>query len=107
MYTEYRMDGDINFDCPKCGQNLEAPRDMAGLFVECPTCAAIIRVPTPTERVSSVVADSGPSEKPTFVAPPPGPEDKSSTMRIDLPPEYRLPPPPPRRLIIRRQGGSR
>jgi len=36
----------INFDCPQCGQNLEAPNDMAGMELDCPSCSAQMRIPT-------------------------------------------------------------
>ncbi len=36
---------DFNFDCPDCGQNLEAPSDMAGMEVTCPSCLAQLWVP--------------------------------------------------------------
>lgn len=39
------MPDDIQFVCPSCGQKLEAPADMAGGKVECPTCATPLRVP--------------------------------------------------------------
>lgn len=38
---------DINFDCPLCGQNLEAPPDMAGETIECPACSQQIQIPAP------------------------------------------------------------
>ena len=38
---------DINFDCPHCGQNLDAPPDMAGESLECPACEEAITVPAP------------------------------------------------------------
>lgn len=94
---------DINFDCPKCGQNLDAPPDLAGLFVECPSCATVIKVPGASGQASAFHPETNAPSKPTFVAPPP-PEDKGSTMRIELPPEFRLPPPTPRRFTIKRPG---
>lgn len=36
---------EIRFLCPNCGQSLEAPMDMAGETVECPTCTKGIDVP--------------------------------------------------------------
>jgi predicted RNA-binding Zn-ribbon protein involved in translation (DUF1610 family) len=97
------MKCDVNFDCPKCGQNLDAPPDLAGLFVECPACGAVIRVPAasgqptrpPPEQAHAPAA-------PAFTAPPTREEDKESTMRIDLPEEFRLPPPKPRTFTIKR-----
>lgn len=38
---------DIGFACGSCGQNLEAPEEMAGTDVECPSCGATITVPEP------------------------------------------------------------
>ena len=38
---------DINFDCPHCDQNLDAPPDMAGETIECPACEESIEIPTP------------------------------------------------------------
>jgi hypothetical protein len=92
---------DINFDCPKCGQNLDAPSDLAGLFIECPACTTIIKVPaTPSAAAAAAAAAPRGNE---FAPPPPVPsEDKGSTMRIDLPAEVQLPPPPPRKIIIKR-----
>lgn len=95
---------DINFDCPKCGQNLDAPPDLAGLFVECPSCAAIVKVPLLSGQTASMHEASGASGKPTFVQPPPREEDKGTTMRIDLPSDLVLPPPKQRKIIIKRKG---
>jgi len=36
---------DINFDCPYCQQNLEAPVEMSGDSLPCPTCGKLIQVP--------------------------------------------------------------
>jgi len=38
---------DIPFNCPSCQQSLEAPSDMAGTSVACPTCNTTILVPRP------------------------------------------------------------
>ena len=37
---------DINFDCPRCGQNIPVDEEGAGTKVECPTCKGQITVPT-------------------------------------------------------------
>lgn len=29
---------DIKFKCPACSQSLEAPAEMAGQLIDCPTC---------------------------------------------------------------------
>jgi DNA-directed RNA polymerase subunit M/transcription elongation factor TFIIS len=36
---------DIEFDCPECGQVLEAPVEMAGESLACPSCDAPITIP--------------------------------------------------------------
>lgn len=95
---------DINFDCPKCGQNLDAPGDLAGLFVECPSCGAIIKVPQASGGESDVHEAGPASGQPTFVQPPDREDDKGSTMRIDLPPDFQMPPPKQRKIIIKRPG---
>ena len=40
--------GDITFHCQRCGQEIEAPGDMAGTDAECPMCGSPIHVPTPS-----------------------------------------------------------
>jgi len=37
----------IEFECPECGQVLEAPEDMAGEAIDCPSCEATITIPHP------------------------------------------------------------
>ena len=36
---------DIKFKCPSCGQDLEAPSDMAGTKIDCPACNTVLAVP--------------------------------------------------------------
>lgn len=93
---------DINFDCPNCGQNLDAPPDLAGLFIECPSCASVIKVPAAPGRSAESVATKTAPGKPEFVAPAKT-EDKGTTMRIDLPEDFRLPPPTQRKFTIKRK----
>ncbi|MFH0908499.1 MAG: hypothetical protein V1929_07040 [bacterium] len=95
---------DINFDCPLCGQNLDAPDDMIGLFIECPGCEKIIKVPSPSAQQK---ASALPQRKQ-----PPRPEptpqakatenEKSSTIPLNLPPNLGVPPTPQRKIIIKR-----
>ena len=40
--------GDITFHCKRCGQEIEAPADMAGTDAECPMCGTPIHVPNPS-----------------------------------------------------------
>ena len=90
---------DIVFTCSKCHQWLESPPDLTGLFVECPKCSEIIKVPEASEDPSAWPAAStsypaSPSEEP---------DRKASTVRIELPPDLGIPhPPPKKRFILRR-----
>ena len=45
---------DIEFSCSACGQVLEAPEEMQGDVIECPSCNAEITIPQ-TEAAESVV----------------------------------------------------
>ncbi len=81
---------DVNFDCPRCGQNLDAPEQMAGMTILCPSCKQEMAVP-------AVLAPP---------PPPPGPVSeeavdalKGSTVRLELPPDFELPAEPKRRII--------
>ncbi len=69
---------------------------MVALFVECPTCKEIIKVPAMSSR---------PDEQTEQRAPPPAPkpDEKGTTMRINLPPNLGIPSTPPRRFVIRRK----
>ena len=64
----------INFDCHKCGQNIDAPESMAGLIVECPACNGVIRIPKVSSGDSTAPNVRHDSAK-----------LKSSTIRIELP----------------------
>lgn len=89
---------DVNFDCPACRQNLDAPEDMVGLFIECPSCGKVIKIPTHGESAKAKVDNE-------FAPPPPRPpavEEKSSTMRLDLPADLGIPRPQQRKVFIRR-----
>ena len=48
---------DVRFTCVKCGQTLEAPGEMAGETVECPSCQEALVVPAPAEDPAA--AESG------------------------------------------------
>jgi hypothetical protein len=37
----------IKFGCPKCGQSLQAPRDMWGSTIKCPSCMQSLTIPNP------------------------------------------------------------
>lgn len=42
---------DISFSCPNCRQHLDAPPDMAGEEVPCPSCQKVIRVPAIPKQI--------------------------------------------------------
>jgi DNA-directed RNA polymerase subunit RPC12/RpoP len=72
----------ISFVCQACHQEIEAPSDMATQETECPTCAALIRVPAESEPGTlwgASVAKSSDSSKAQADA------MKSRTIRIELP----------------------
>ena len=54
---------EIKFDCEHCGQTLEAPDEMAGETLACPSCEGEIIVPRPVLR-----------SRPGAVDPPAAPE---------------------------------
>ncbi len=87
---------DINFDCPHCGQNLDAPEDMNGWEIECPACSRAIRIPFPEKKRETGIIETDTSQKP---APD---DDKGSTVRIDIPPEFKHPSPSRRIVKIKR-----
>ena len=89
---------DTNFDCPQCGQNLDAPEDMIGLFIECPACCKVIQVPKPSAAADTEFKPAPP--RPTED----GEDAKSSTIRIQLPPGLGVPEKQQRKVIIKRLG---
>jgi hypothetical protein len=88
----------INFDCPKCRQNLEAPGRLVALFVECPACGAVVRVPQAPAGRRVRAASSEAARVAGLEA-----EQKASTLRIDLPPDLGIPEPPRKRMIVIRR----
>ena len=51
--------GDITFHCPRCGQEIEAPADMAGTDAECPMCGTPLHVPTPAGQANVATTAQG------------------------------------------------
>lgn len=92
--------GDVNFDCPFCGQNLDAPEDLVGMNVPCPACGKIIRVIEPVRRR----LDAQRIAPPPPPAPVPQRDDLEATTRIELPPEYQTPERKHRVIFIKRPG---
>ncbi len=93
----------INFDCPHCGQNLDAPIRMAGWSLDCPACGQKIKVPVPDGALAGAPQDTSRSEEKasTGVMGNIG-GDKEATVRIEVPEEYRRPPPSERIVKIKR-----
>jgi DNA-binding protein HU-beta len=66
----------ILFVCHACAQEIEAPADMVGMNVECPSCATSLTVPIAgSEKVPEPVREVGGKK---------GPNPSSMTIRIDL-----------------------
>lgn len=66
----------VSFVCRACGQEIEAPIDMVGMAVDCPTCATSMTVPLA----------NAPKPPPSKTPPAKGskPDSASMTIRIDL-----------------------
>jgi hypothetical protein len=50
--------GFVNFDCPHCAQNIEAPDAMVGVVLQCPSCNETISVPRKSTASSAAMLDS-------------------------------------------------
>jgi phage FluMu protein Com len=81
---------DLNFDCPACGQNMEAPANMAGMKIQCPGCRTLLQIPWPSE-----IEEQQEREK-----------AKSATVRIDTSRGGIPPDPAKRRIVINRPPGN-
>ncbi len=95
---------EINFDCPHCQQNLDAPEDMAGWTIECPSCGEKIKIPIPPGVESSAPVPAPDEKATTGIIEDPNADNaqKESTVRIDIPEEYRRPEPSQRIVRIKR-----
>ena len=47
---------DIEFNCPACDQVLEAPEEMTGEAIDCPSCETEITIPPPAGDPISVIS---------------------------------------------------
>jgi nucleoid DNA-binding protein/DNA-directed RNA polymerase subunit RPC12/RpoP len=74
----------ITFVCQECGQEIEAPVDMIGLEVSCPTCASPLHVPPSSTAPAKPPEEESWIEKPETPAAPPGRNLSSMTIRLDL-----------------------
>lgn len=99
------MTEDINFDCPFCTQNLDAPPDMCGMEIECPTCENLIVVPHESTGAGGNCGDASMD----LGAEPGGDDDvKGTTVRIDLPKDIDIPAAAQNRIVtIKRKGGDK
>lgn len=87
---------DINFNCSHCGQNLDAPEDMAGWDIECPACSKPIQVPDRPKKVETGIIEADQASEAS------SDKEKDSTVRIDIPSECRQPLPSRRIVKIKR-----
>ncbi|MGD9874515.1 MAG: hypothetical protein AB7T27_09630 [Kiritimatiellia bacterium] len=44
---------EVNFNCPRCKQSMEAPGDMVGESIKCPACGQLITIPQPPTGTGS------------------------------------------------------
>ena len=52
---------DLNFNCPKCGQNLTTDESLSGSDIECPSCSKPIEIPSVgDENVDRIEAEPAP-----------------------------------------------
>ena len=97
---------DINFDCPHCGQNLDASDDMAGWALDCPMCGGKLKVPVPEGATPEhpIDASSSTDKATTGLIDQNADEDskKGSTARIELPSDFVMPAPSHRIVKIKR-----
>lgn len=97
---------DINFDCPHCEQNMDAPQHMAGWSLDCPSCGKKIRIPSPEGGpvADPVDLSASPDKASTGIIDEELDEDmkKGSTVRIEVPAEFLMPEPHQRIVKIKR-----
>lgn len=70
---------DYKFNCPHCKQSLEAPEDMLGQTIECPSCQGSIELPAPPPKPKAP-----PKPQPSTAAnqrPPPSRTTATADMR--------------------------
>ena len=82
----------LTFDCPHCGQNLEAPEELLGQVVACSSCDGQIQLPEPEPVKAPPHEAEAPEPEPEVPATPePQPPRPSSPPE----PEPLAPKPPP------------
>jgi len=98
----------INFDCISCGQNIDAPAQMADMNVACPTCGDLVTIPSKTPGPARSPAPPPPEAEAAQAA---GEEEdvaeeamKGATVRIDIGRMFEeLEERPQRKIIIKRR----
>jgi hypothetical protein len=63
---------DFKFNCPHCSQHLEAPEELLGQAIQCPSCNGPIRLPEP-KRVEMPNPPTIPRNAPLVATPQPRP----------------------------------
>ncbi len=94
----------LNFDCPSCGQNLEAPENMAGQEIQCPACSHVLVIPHPPPGAEATPDNEVATPEPGIHEQEQEEFQKSSTVRMEIPDEYRKPAPSQRIVKIKRLG---
>jgi DNA-binding protein HU-beta len=92
----------VTFACGACGATLEASADMRGRRAVCPACHTGVAVPPAAEVPATDSA--APSAAPTPAAAE-ACDQRSTTMRIELPDVQELRPLRPRRFVVPRHQG--
>ena len=99
----------INFDCPFCSQNLDAPEAMINQDIACPGCSNGITIPLVSGgKAEPVDKDAlGKSDSSEIVGiQTEGIQEetrvKSSTVRMEIPSDFGIPKPKPRVFKIMR-----
>ncbi|MDD2236980.1 MAG: hypothetical protein PHP44_10395 [Kiritimatiellae bacterium] len=90
-----KMEESFVFECPICGKDVEAPRNLIGMQAECPGCDSQITVPDPDRPVG------GDEEEMSFDLTHLE-EEKSRTTKIDIPDAPELRTPVKRKIVIKR-----
>lgn len=97
----------INFDCIHCEQNIDAPPEMAGLWVACPTCKQAIQVPgtaTAKAGVAEIPPEDAVPESGAAIEGDEEPATKGQTVRIDLSQMFaEMEQRPKRQIVIKRR----
>ena len=62
---------DIHFECSKCNQPIDAPKEMASQLIECPTCKETIEVPVRSQQVDEPKLPAPSKPAPAQATPPP------------------------------------